>query len=54
MQPVTPSCGHLRGAITPEIAAAVTKIMSNKDLILGAAKIGISLDAETPWVRLAY
>jgi len=30
---------HLRGAITPEIAAAVTKIMSNKDLILGAARI---------------
>jgi ethanolamine ammonia-lyase large subunit len=30
---------NLRGAITPEIAAAVTKIMSNKDLILGAARI---------------
>ncbi len=29
----------LQWAITPEIAAAVTKIMSNKDLILAAAKI---------------
>jgi ethanolamine ammonia-lyase large subunit len=30
---------QLQWAITPEIAAAVTKIMSNKDLILAAAKI---------------
>src|SRR5271163_2894816 len=30
---------QLRWAITPEIAAAVTKIMSNKDLVLAAAKI---------------
>jgi ethanolamine ammonia-lyase large subunit len=30
---------HLRWAILPEIAAAVAKIMSNKDLILAAAKI---------------
>jgi ethanolamine ammonia-lyase large subunit len=30
---------RLQPAITPEIAAAVTKIMGNKDLILGAAKI---------------
>jgi ethanolamine ammonia-lyase large subunit len=29
----------LEWAITPEIAAAVTKIMSNKDLVLAAAKI---------------
>src|ERR1700739_2018501 len=29
----------LQWGITPEIAAAVTKIMSNKDLILAAAKI---------------
>src|SRR6266700_1392709 len=29
----------LQGALTPEIAAAVAKIMSNKDLILAAAKI---------------
>jgi ethanolamine ammonia-lyase large subunit len=29
----------LKWAITPEIAAAVAKIMSNKDLILGGAKI---------------
>jgi len=29
----------LRWALTPEIAAAVAKIMSNKDLILAAAKI---------------
>jgi ethanolamine ammonia-lyase large subunit len=29
----------LQWAITPEIAAAVTKIMSNKDLVLAAAKI---------------
>ena len=29
----------LHWAITPEIAAAVTKLMSNKDLVLGAAKI---------------
>ena len=30
---------RIQRAITPEIAAAVTKIMSNKDLILAAAKI---------------
>src|SRR6202051_2732844 len=30
---------QLRWAITPEIAAAVAKIMSNKDLVLAAAKI---------------
>ena len=30
---------RLQRAIVPEIAAAVAKIMSNKDLILGAAKI---------------
>src|SRR5271169_3561892 len=30
----------LQGALIPEIAAAVAKIMSNKDLILAAAKIG--------------
>jgi ethanolamine ammonia-lyase large subunit len=30
---------ELQGAIVPEIAAAVAKIMSNKDLILAAAKI---------------
>jgi ethanolamine ammonia-lyase large subunit len=30
---------HLQWAIVPEIAAAVAKIMSNKDLILAAAKI---------------
>jgi ethanolamine ammonia-lyase large subunit len=30
---------HMTWAIMPEMAAAVTKIMSNKDLILGAAKI---------------
>jgi ethanolamine ammonia-lyase large subunit len=30
---------QLQWAITPEIAAAVTKIMSNKDLVLAAAKI---------------
>lgn len=30
---------HLQRAITPEIAAAVTKIMSNKDLILAGAKV---------------
>src|SRR6267154_1107690 len=29
----------LQGAIIPEIAAAVTKLMSNKDLVLAAAKI---------------
>src|SRR6266853_2304936 len=33
------SLKRLQGALTPEIAAAVTKIMSNKDLILAAAKI---------------
>lgn len=32
---------RLHWAITPEIAAAVAKIMSNKDLILGAAKIRV-------------
>src|ERR1700683_2629211 len=30
---------QLQWALTPEIAAAVTKIMSNKDLVLAAAKI---------------
>ena len=30
---------RLRWAITPEIAAAVTKLMSNQDLVLAAAKI---------------
>ena len=30
---------RLQRAITPEIAAAVAKLMSNKDLVLGAAKI---------------
>jgi ethanolamine ammonia-lyase large subunit len=30
---------RLHGAIIPEVAAAVTKIMSNKDLVLAAAKI---------------
>jgi ethanolamine ammonia-lyase large subunit len=29
----------LRNAITPEIAAAVTKLMSNKDLVLAASKL---------------
>ena len=33
------SCAHLRWAITPEIAAAVAKLMSNKDLVLAASKI---------------
>jgi ethanolamine ammonia-lyase large subunit len=33
------SLKQLQWAITPEIAAAVTKIMSNKDLMLAAAKI---------------
>jgi ethanolamine ammonia-lyase large subunit len=33
------SLKKLQGAFTPEIAAAVAKIMSNKDLILAAAKI---------------
>src|SRR5262249_8528844 len=32
---------RLRGAITPEIAAAVAKLMSNKDLILAAAKVRV-------------
>jgi ethanolamine ammonia-lyase large subunit len=32
---------RLHWAITPEIAAAVAKLMSNKDLILGAAKIRV-------------
>ncbi len=36
---VATDLGELHWAITPEIAAAVTKIMSNKDLILAAAKI---------------
>src|SRR6185312_1662678 len=31
----------LRWAITPEIAAAVAKLMSNKDLVLAAAKIRV-------------
>src|SRR5262249_33183586 len=30
---------HLRGAITPEVAAAVAKLMSNKDLVLAASKV---------------
>src|SRR5215813_3198616 len=32
---------HLHWAITPEIAAAVAKLMSNKDLVLAAAKIRV-------------
>ncbi|HEU4416614.1 MAG TPA: ethanolamine ammonia-lyase subunit EutB [Candidatus Angelobacter sp.] len=32
---------RLHWAITPEIAAAVAKLMSNKDLVLGAAKIRV-------------
>src|SRR5215469_3773520 len=32
---------RLHRAITPEIAAAVAKIMSNKDLVLAAAKIRV-------------
>src|SRR6185312_1150224 len=32
---------RLRWAITPEIAAAVAKLMSNKDLVLGAAKVRV-------------
>ncbi|MGC2694942.1 MAG: ethanolamine ammonia-lyase subunit EutB [Candidatus Angelobacter sp.] len=32
---------RLHWAITPEIAAAVTKLMSNKDLVLAAAKIRV-------------
>jgi ethanolamine ammonia-lyase large subunit len=31
--------GRLRGAITPEIAAAVAKLMSNRDLVLAASRI---------------
>jgi ethanolamine ammonia-lyase large subunit len=31
--------GRLRWAITPEVAAAVAKLMSNKDLILAASKL---------------
>lgn len=34
-----PELKQLQWALTPEIAAAVTKIMSNKDLVLAAAKI---------------
>jgi ethanolamine ammonia-lyase large subunit len=30
---------HIQGAIIPEVAAGVAKIMSNKDLVLAAAKI---------------
>ncbi len=30
---------HLQGAIIPEIAAAVAKLMSNKDLVLAAGKV---------------
>src|SRR5689334_10943032 len=32
---------QLHWAITPEIAAAVAKIMSNKDLVLAAAKVRV-------------
>jgi ethanolamine ammonia-lyase large subunit len=31
----------VRSALTPEIVAAVTKLMSNKDLVLGAAKVRV-------------
>src|ERR1700726_2479600 len=34
-----PALKHLQRAIIPEIAAALAKIMSNKDLVLAAAKI---------------
>jgi len=36
-----PELKRLHWAITPEIAAAVAKIMSNKDLVLAAAKIRV-------------
>jgi ethanolamine ammonia-lyase large subunit len=34
-----PNLQHLQRAIIPEVAAAVTKLMSNKDLVLAAVKI---------------
>jgi len=40
---------RLHHAITPEIAAAVAKIMSNKDLILAATKIRVVSTAAIPW-----
>jgi len=30
---------HIRWAVTPEVAAAVAKLMSNKDLVLAAGKV---------------
>jgi len=36
-----PDLKRLRWAITPEIAAAVAKLMSNKDLVLAAAKVRV-------------
>lgn len=36
---IEPDLKQLQRAITPEIAAAVAKIMSNKDLVLAGAKI---------------
>jgi ethanolamine ammonia-lyase large subunit len=40
-QTTEPDLTHLHLAITPEMAAAVAKLMSNKDLILAAAKIRV-------------
>ena len=39
MEPPTTRLQQLQRAIIPEIAAAVAKLMSNKDLVLAAAKI---------------
>ena len=43
----------LKWGITPEMAAAVAKLMSNKDLVLAARKFATSLAAATPWASAA-
>ena len=44
----------IQRAIIPEIAAAVAKIMSNKDLVLAAARFATSRVAATRWVSAAF
>ncbi|MDR3638430.1 MAG: ethanolamine ammonia-lyase subunit EutB [Isosphaeraceae bacterium] len=36
-----PAIAALKGAITPEVAAAVAKLLSNKDLVLAASKVRV-------------
>jgi hypothetical protein len=44
----------LQWAIIPEIAAAVTKLMSNKDLVLAGRGSATSHAAAIPWESAEY